>query len=190
MNKTTDAITPERIVSCALELIENEGIPALNMRSLASKMGVGTMTIYYYIPNKQELLKRVGESVWSKITTGSSECSWDENARITARSIREVSLRYPQSWTLLLTSAPPRAMTTIADRLAVSLSSSGADPSIVVVAQHTVLRFVFGWCFGEIRGPARLRREDAKGGKADHEFELALEAVVAGLKTLISTRAD
>ena len=58
---------PERIVSYAVELIEGQGIAALNMRSLASSMNVGTMTLYYYIPNKQDLLKRVSEFVWSKI---------------------------------------------------------------------------------------------------------------------------
>jgi AcrR family transcriptional regulator len=190
MNKVADTMTPERIVLCALHLIESEGIAALNMRSLAAKMGVGTMTLYYYIPNKQELLTRVAEFVWSKIETGSPDFSWDENARVVARSTRDVYLCYPHTYGLLLTSPPPQALTTIAEQLAISLKSSGAEASIVEVAQHTLLRFVFGWCFGEILGPNRLRRDRTKGGRADREFELALEAVVAGLKTLITGPHD
>ncbi|SCK07351.1 TetR/AcrR family transcriptional regulator [Streptomyces sp. WMMB 322] len=49
-------LTLERIVVTAVELANREGLPALSMRRVATQLGVGTMTLYRYVPGKGELL--------------------------------------------------------------------------------------------------------------------------------------
>jgi TetR/AcrR family tetracycline transcriptional repressor len=49
-------LSEEAIARAALELVDQRGLDALNMRELASQLGVGTMTIYGYFANKRELL--------------------------------------------------------------------------------------------------------------------------------------
>ncbi|MBL1067521.1 TetR/AcrR family transcriptional regulator [Streptomyces sp. 7-21] len=44
------------IVTAAVALADREGIGALSMRKVAAEMGVGTMTLYRYVPGKSELL--------------------------------------------------------------------------------------------------------------------------------------
>lgn len=49
-------LTLERIVSTAVQLADREGLSALSMRRVAAELGVGTMTLYRYVPGKGELL--------------------------------------------------------------------------------------------------------------------------------------
>lgn len=45
----------EMIVQTALELLHHEGLPAVTMRAVASRLGVGTMTLYTYIEGQHGL---------------------------------------------------------------------------------------------------------------------------------------
>jgi AcrR family transcriptional regulator len=46
----------ERIVTAAVELADREGLGSLSMRKVAAGLGVGTMSLYRYVPGKGELL--------------------------------------------------------------------------------------------------------------------------------------
>lgn len=49
-------LTLERIVAAAVGLADREGLAALSMRKVAAELGVGTMSLYRYVPGKGELL--------------------------------------------------------------------------------------------------------------------------------------
>ncbi|CAL9444814.1 hypothetical protein SUDANB171_02307 [Streptomyces sp. enrichment culture] len=49
-------LTLDGIVAAAIELADREGLSALSMRKVAAELGVGTMTLYRYVPAKEELL--------------------------------------------------------------------------------------------------------------------------------------
>ncbi|MDQ3655880.1 MAG: TetR/AcrR family transcriptional regulator [Chloroflexota bacterium] len=46
----------DQIVAAAIAIADAEGLDALSMRRVASELGVGTMTLYRYVPSKGELL--------------------------------------------------------------------------------------------------------------------------------------
>ncbi len=48
--------TLNEIVDAAITLADREGLSALSMRRVATELGVGTMTLYRYVPGKGELL--------------------------------------------------------------------------------------------------------------------------------------
>ncbi|RBM17764.1 TetR/AcrR family transcriptional regulator [Streptomyces sp. PT12] len=50
------ALTLERIVGAAVALADREGLTALSMRRVAAELGVGTMSLYRYVPGKGELI--------------------------------------------------------------------------------------------------------------------------------------
>ncbi|SFC22120.1 TetR/AcrR family transcriptional regulator [Streptomyces aidingensis] len=50
------ALCLRRIVAAAVELADREGLEALSMRRVAAELGVGTMSLYRYLPGKGELL--------------------------------------------------------------------------------------------------------------------------------------
>ena len=49
-------LTLERIVEAAVAVADAEGLTALSMRRVAAHLGVGTMSLYRYVPGKAELL--------------------------------------------------------------------------------------------------------------------------------------
>lgn len=58
----------ERIVQVATAIADREGLDAVSMRRIATELGVGPMSLYTYVPGKQELLdlmvdRAVGASV-------------------------------------------------------------------------------------------------------------------------------
>ena len=50
-------------MAAALALVDQEGLAALSMRRLATKLGVDPMAIYYYLPNKAALEYAIVEAV-------------------------------------------------------------------------------------------------------------------------------
>ncbi|MFT4186878.1 MAG: TetR/AcrR family transcriptional regulator [Micrococcaceae bacterium] len=46
----------ENIAEIALALADDKGLTSLSMRNVASELGVGTMSLYHYVRNKDELI--------------------------------------------------------------------------------------------------------------------------------------
>ncbi|MEV0251435.1 TetR/AcrR family transcriptional regulator [Nocardia sp. NPDC050712] len=49
-------LTLDRIVEGAVRVADTEGLDAVTMRRVATELGIGTMTLYRYLPGKGELL--------------------------------------------------------------------------------------------------------------------------------------
>lgn len=49
-------LSVERIVRAAIGIADTEGLAALSMRRVAEHLGVGTMSLYTYVPGKAELI--------------------------------------------------------------------------------------------------------------------------------------
>ncbi|GII00374.1 TetR/AcrR family transcriptional regulator [Planobispora takensis] len=49
-------LSVERIVEAAIRVADSEGLAALSMRRIATELGVGTMSLYRYVPGKNELV--------------------------------------------------------------------------------------------------------------------------------------
>jgi AcrR family transcriptional regulator len=48
-------MTVDRIVAAAVELADTDGMDGVSMRRVADRLGVGTMSLYRYVPSKAEL---------------------------------------------------------------------------------------------------------------------------------------
>jgi len=49
-------LTVDDVVDAAIDLADREGLAAVTMRSLAQDLGVGAMSVYTYVPGRQELV--------------------------------------------------------------------------------------------------------------------------------------
>jgi AcrR family transcriptional regulator len=54
--RRTDALSKERIVAAAIEILDADGESALTFRSLATRLSTGPGAIYWHVANKDELL--------------------------------------------------------------------------------------------------------------------------------------
>lgn len=60
-------LTVEQIVRTAIEVADAEGLEALSMRRLATELGVGTMSLYRYVPGKDELVDVMLDAIYGEI---------------------------------------------------------------------------------------------------------------------------
>ncbi|HEY2636964.1 MAG TPA: TetR/AcrR family transcriptional regulator [Solirubrobacteraceae bacterium] len=86
------AISREAIVRAGLDIADTEGIEALSMRKVAHALGIGTMTLYTHVANKDELLDLMDDAVMGDVVVpGEVPADWraalTEIARRTARAM-------------------------------------------------------------------------------------------------------
>ena len=77
-----------------MTLADRHGIEWLSMRKLADELGVAAMSLYYYVPNKVELIDGMIDIVFSEIEPPSLEHDWKTAMRRRALSTRQTLNRH------------------------------------------------------------------------------------------------
>ncbi|WP_327087819.1 TetR/AcrR family transcriptional regulator C-terminal domain-containing protein [Nonomuraea sp. NBC_01738] len=57
-----------RVIEAAIEIADAEGLAALSMRGIASKLGVATMSLYRHVPGKDRLVELMAGHAYGTIT--------------------------------------------------------------------------------------------------------------------------
>ena len=68
--RRTDALSKERIVEAAIEILDTEGESALTFRALTARLATGAGAIYWHVANKDELLAAATDDVVARVMTG------------------------------------------------------------------------------------------------------------------------
>ncbi len=82
------------MLETGVELADRQGLDGLSMRKLADELGVAAMTLYYYVPNKVELVDGMIDIVFSEIEPPSLEHDWKTAMRRRALSTRAALNRH------------------------------------------------------------------------------------------------
>jgi AcrR family transcriptional regulator len=82
------------VLGTAVTLADRHGIESLSMRKLADELGVAAMSLYYYVPNKVELIDGMIDIVFSEIEPPSLDLDWKTAMRRRAVSTREALNRH------------------------------------------------------------------------------------------------
>jgi AcrR family transcriptional regulator len=88
------AHTRDTIAAAALKLADTRGFEAVTMRNVAAELGAGTMTLYHYVRNKDELYMLMTEAIMGEIVIPDDELpeGWREGlAEIARRTVRVFS---------------------------------------------------------------------------------------------------
>ncbi len=95
------------MLRAAVELAARDGIESLTMRKLADELGAGAMTLYHYVPNKDELLDGMVDIVFEEIELPSLDLHWKTAMRRRANSTREALNRHRWAVGLMESRATP-----------------------------------------------------------------------------------
>ena len=69
-------LSKERVFRAAVDLADGGGLESLTMRRLADKLGVGVMSLYYYVANKDELVTGMVDLVFAEIELPPDDVDW------------------------------------------------------------------------------------------------------------------
>jgi AcrR family transcriptional regulator len=101
-------LTREKISAAALSIADTEGFEAVSMRRIAARLGASTMSLYYYVHTKADLVALMDDALMGEILVpeGQLPGGWREAISTIARRTRDVFARHP--WALVsMQGAPP-----------------------------------------------------------------------------------
>jgi AcrR family transcriptional regulator len=96
-------ISRETAVAAAIEVIDEDGLDAFSLGSVAKRMGVKSPSLYYHFHDKAELLAQVARHILLDVQfawDGPGE--WDEKTILLCVETRRAMLKHPNAAPLLL----------------------------------------------------------------------------------------
>lgn len=199
------ALSRDRVLRAALDLVDDEGVDALTMRRLGRALGVEAMSLYGYVSSKDDLIEGVVELVFRqmpRIEPGRPD-PWQQRVRRHAAAYRAVLLDHPKAVRLvagrpLVTEGTAGFVdSALAELCGVGLDVHTADRVLGVIASFTLGHV--SEQVGAGRGAASpgdvldLRQfpnlaelPEMTPSDYDAEFELGLDFIVAGIEQLVA----
>ncbi|MFF5445696.1 TetR/AcrR family transcriptional regulator [Streptomyces sp. NPDC012888] len=119
------------IARAALELLEEQGVDGLKMRTIADRLGVRGASLYHHVASKDDLLDAAAELVNDEIELGPlAEPGGPAGIALYARGYRRVYLRYPHMIPLVARHrvTSPKALRGY-DALLEALTAAGHTPA-------------------------------------------------------------
>jgi len=141
--KNKPPISVDAIVRAAMEIADTDGLAALSMRRAAERLGVGTMSLYTYVPGKAELLDVMLDTAYGELSgPGSVGPDWRAELERVARENWALFRRHP--WMLHVATGRPvlgpnamakyeRELRAVAD---LSLTEAEMDSVVSLVLSH------------------------------------------------------
>ena len=156
-------LTKEQVFRAAVELADRGGLEALTMRKLAEELGVGVMSLYYYVANKDELITGMVDIVFSEIELPPVGADWKTAMRQRALSTREALNRHRWAVGLMESRAMPGPTSfRVHDAVLGYLREGGFSVEMTIQAYSVLDAYIYGFALQEKTVPF----EDAEGAAA------------------------
>jgi AcrR family transcriptional regulator len=99
--------TREQIAAAALHIADTEGFEAVTMKRIAAELGAATMTLYYYVRNKADIVALMQDAILAGQLVPGAELhsGWRPATVAIARLTRAVLMAHPWSPTALTDAA-------------------------------------------------------------------------------------
>lgn len=209
--KKREALTRERILHAALDLVDREGLDAISMRRVGDELGVEAMSLYNHVANKAAILDGIFEAVLAEMppvpttTTRAgtkANDSWQDTMRERGHALRAVLRAHPNCLPLFAT-RPAVTSASIAHLEAALgvLRAAGFSAADALRAFQVLLAFVVGHAIATY---APIASDDSRPDYAqlsetefprvremarllpdrdlEEEFVFGLEALLAGIE--------
>lgn len=145
----------EQITAAVLKIADLEGFEAVTMKRIAEELDCGTMTLYYYVRTKADIVALMHDAILAEILVPELPADWREAVCAIARRTRDVLLAHPWSVVSLKDAQfGPNAMRHVEQSLA-ALDALDLGPADQLAFWGIVDDYVFG---SALRAVASLSR--------------------------------
>ena len=160
-------LTVERVVATAIELADADGLDGLSMRKVAERLGVGTMSLYTYVPAKAELVDLMLDRATGEVRRPDEGMGWRERLELFAREHWQLYHRHP--WMLQVTGhrpvLGPNELRAYDDALG-ALAEAGLDERDMV----GFVDLVEGYVRGKARNSIDSAQAERRTGVSDDQW--------------------
>lgn len=148
-------LSRERIVTTALELLDEHGLAALSLRQVARRLGVHVTSLYNHVDSKQALLDAMVDHALSGIAPPPADQPWDRRLVALARGLYDTLAAHPPLVGILASEeGRPSAGAVVAGMEAgiAALTEAGLGPAERVSAYRGLIATVLGLVMTHTRG--------------------------------------
>jgi AcrR family transcriptional regulator len=157
--------TTEEIGSAALRIVDEDGVGALSMRSLAASLGTGPMTLYNYVADKEGLEELVVAAIVAAVRLPEPSDDWQHDAYAIALAMWQGVRAHPKAIPLVLTRRMASATGfAAAEALIAALGRAELGDADRLAAFHALLGFVTGAAQADLAGPLVAARIGSVAG--------------------------
>ncbi|MFY2791744.1 TetR/AcrR family transcriptional regulator [Rhodococcus sp. MALMAid1271] len=89
------ALGRDEIVRSAMDLADSQGLRAVSMRGVATRLGVEAMSLYHHVKNKEDMLDGMVDEVFSEFHAPRIGADWQSEMRLRSQSARGVLKKHP-----------------------------------------------------------------------------------------------
>ena len=196
----------DRIVTTALQIVDEQGADALSMRTLAQRLDSGTATLYRHFASRANLIAHVVDRVFGTVELDVEKLSampWQEACKSAAHSMFDALRRHRNVTPLLAEDVPigPNALAA-REQMIAFLLANGFPPALAARSYATLARYVLGFAIqltstrenldddglaqvfhylDPAQFPATVAVADSLPVPWEEEFGFGLELIVDGL---------
>jgi AcrR family transcriptional regulator len=180
----------ETIAAAALAIADAEGFDAVSMRRVGQELDVGTMSLYYYVKTKDDLIAAMDDALMSEALLPVVPKNWKRAITEIATRTHSIFLRHP--WALVsMQSAPPginamRHMEQCLEALAETAMTAKQKLTLLAVVDD----FVFGHALREGASVKMVDMEFATAQMATGNFPRIAEVFADGRHSIGGDRFE
>jgi AcrR family transcriptional regulator len=160
-------LTVDEVVDAAIELADRDGLAALSMRGLAQQLGLGAMTLYTYVPGRNELVVLMVDQVLGRTELPELPDDLRERLELVARTQHADVRAHP--WLLEVTGVRPWLGPNMGDRYEWQLSAVegiGLDD----IAMDQTVALLAGFATNIARAEHERKRAERESGMTELEW--------------------
>jgi AcrR family transcriptional regulator len=181
------ALSRQQIVGAAITIADAEGFEAVTMRRIASELGVGTMSLYWHVPNKDNLLELMRDELMGEVEMPDPPSGdWRADLRQIASQTRTTMKKHP--WMLAIFASIPSIgpnMLRHADLSLAAVDGLGLDLHTMFSLISVVDDYTLGFTLGEVnqevaRSQIGLTPEELRQRWVDSVIPFTREALATG----------
>ncbi|MFV0461425.1 MAG: TetR/AcrR family transcriptional regulator C-terminal domain-containing protein [Actinomycetales bacterium] len=167
-------LSRERILAEAIASADENGIDALTIRALASRLGAKPMSLYHHVDSKESLLDAMVDEVFDRIDVPDPSLPWREAVRRRCLSARAVLASHAWSVPLLESRRHPGPATLRHhDAMLGCLLGGGLSMQLTAHAYAVLDSYVYGFAIQEANLP--VGGEDSPATVAEIAQAIAID---------------
>jgi AcrR family transcriptional regulator len=154
-NERRPRFNREQITAAVLKIADNDGFEAVTMKRIAEELDCGTMTLYYYVRTKADIVALMHDAILAEVLLPELPADWREAVSAIARRTWDVLLAHP--WSVASLNGAqfgPNAMRHMEQSLA-ALDRFDLDPHEKLAFWGIVDDYVFGSALHAVEAFAR-----------------------------------
>jgi AcrR family transcriptional regulator len=138
----TGTISRASLTEAALDLIQDEGLDALSMRTLADRIGVKAASLYWHVRDREELLELAGDALLARVAVRQNGRSWRESALALCAAVTAQLDRQRDARRVLMAAPGSVRRSAVFGRLVELLVAAGVDDGVAREVASMMLGFI------------------------------------------------